>query len=91
MLRIEDQPAARRPILSALAFEGSEPIAEARSAARRFLTDVQAVHGILVSDRAMGTVQLAVSELATNAFKYASRGVCGDSGACGQGRLASGL
>lgn len=28
---------------------GSEPIAEARS----FLTDVQAVHGILVSDRAM--------------------------------------
>ncbi|MEU8034726.1 ATP-binding protein [Streptomyces sp. NPDC049099] len=67
----EDQPLARRPILSALAFEGSEPIAEARSAARRFLTDVQAVHGILVSDRAMSTVQLAVSELVTNAYKYA--------------------
>ncbi|MER6031886.1 ATP-binding protein [Streptomyces sp. NPDC001851] len=56
--------------MPALAFEGSEPIAEARSAAR-FLTDVQAVHGIPVVDRAMGTVQLAVSELATNAYKYA--------------------
>ncbi|UXY24716.1 ATP-binding protein [Streptomyces cynarae] len=67
----EDQPLARRPILSALAFEGSEPITEARCAARRFLTDVQAVHGIPVSDRAMGTVQLAVSELVTNAYKYA--------------------
>ncbi|MEU7057920.1 ATP-binding protein [Streptomyces sp. NPDC046197] len=68
---IEDQALARRPILSARAFEGSEPIAEARSAARRFLTDVQAVHGILVCDRAMGTVQLAVSELVTNAYTYA--------------------
>ncbi|MEU6369131.1 ATP-binding protein [Streptomyces sp. NPDC046931] len=67
----EDQPPARRPILSALAFEGSEPIAEARSAARRFLADVQAVHGIPVSDPVMGTVQLAVSELVTNAYKYA--------------------
>ncbi|MEU6420347.1 ATP-binding protein [Streptomyces spiralis] len=57
--------------MSALAFEGSEPIAEAPSAARRFLTDVQAVHGIPVFDRAMGTVQLAVSELVTNAYKYA--------------------
>lgn len=67
----EDRPLARRPILSALAFEGGEPIAEARSAARRFLTDVQAVHGIPVSDRATGTVQMAVSELVTNAYKYA--------------------
>ncbi|MFC7891749.1 ATP-binding protein [Streptomyces sp. NPDC057381] len=63
----EVQSLARRPILSVLAFEGSEPIA----AARRFLTDVQAVHGIPVSDRAMGTVPLAVSELVTNAYKYA--------------------
>lgn len=67
----EDQSLARRPVLSALAFEGSEPIAEARSATRRFMTDVQAVHGIPVSDRAMGTVQLVVSELVTNAYKYA--------------------
>ncbi|AWT47865.1 MULTISPECIES: ATP-binding protein [Streptomyces] len=58
----QDRPLARRPILSALAFEGAN---------RPFLTDVQAVHGIPVSDRATGTVQMAVSELVTNAYKYA--------------------
>ncbi|WTF49934.1 ATP-binding protein [Streptomyces sp. NBC_01604] len=57
--------------MSALAFAGSEPVAEARQAARDFLTEVQAVHGIPVSDRAMGMVQLVVSELVTNAHKYA--------------------
>ncbi|MFG2639272.1 ATP-binding protein [Streptomyces sp. NPDC048362] len=62
---------ASRPILSALAFAGSEPVAEARHAARAFLTEVQAVHGIPVSDRVMGMVQLVVSELVTNAHKYA--------------------
>lgn len=67
----EDQSRARRPVLSALAFEGSEPIAEAREAARQFMTDVQAVHGIPVSNRAMGAVELVVSELMTNAYKYA--------------------
>ncbi|MFJ3334352.1 ATP-binding protein [Streptomyces sp. NPDC086766] len=39
--------------------------------ARSFLTDVQAVHGLPVSGRAMGIVQLVVSELVTNARKYA--------------------
>jgi anti-sigma regulatory factor (Ser/Thr protein kinase) len=53
------------------AFEGSAEIAEARDLARSFLTDVQAVHGLPVSDRAMGMVQLVVSELVTNARKYA--------------------
>jgi hypothetical protein len=67
----EDRPLASRPILSALAFAGGEPVAEARHAARGFLTEVQAVHGIPVSDRAMGMVQLVVSELVTNAHKYA--------------------
>jgi len=67
----EDLPLASRPILSALTFAGSEPVAAARDAARRFLTEVQAVHGIPVSDRAMGMVQLVVSELVTNARKYA--------------------
>lgn len=43
------------------AFEGSAEIAEARDLARSFLTDVQAVHGLPVSDRAMGMVQLVVS------------------------------
>ncbi|MFI8281039.1 ATP-binding protein [Streptomyces sp. NPDC085929] len=58
-------------MLSALAFAGDEPVTEARHAARDFLTAVQAVHGIPVSDRAMGMVQLVVSELVTNAHKYA--------------------
>ncbi|MFC9131351.1 ATP-binding protein [Streptomyces sp. NPDC057099] len=52
-------------------FDGSEPIADARHAARRFMTDVEAVHGLHVSDRATGVVELVVSELVTNAFKYA--------------------
>ncbi|GGQ90781.1 ATP-binding protein [Streptomyces asoensis] len=57
------------------AFEGSEDIAVARDLARTFLTDVQALHGLPVSGRAMGTVQLVVSELVTNARKYAP-GTC---------------
>lgn len=54
-----------------VAFEDSERIGAARDLARSFLTDVQAVHGLPVSARAMGTVQLVVSELVTNARKYA--------------------
>ncbi|WP_299541711.1 ATP-binding protein [uncultured Streptomyces sp.] len=52
-------------------YEGGEGIGEARALAREFLADVQAVHGLPVSDRVMGTVQLVVSELVTNAHKYA--------------------
>ncbi|MFF9765062.1 ATP-binding protein [Streptomyces sp. NPDC014636] len=54
-----------------VAFEGSEEIAAARDTARDFLTSVQAVHGLPVSKRALGMVQLVVSELVTNARKYA--------------------
>ncbi len=53
------------------AFEESGEIGAARDLARSFLTDVQAVHGLPVSAGAMGTVQLVVSELVTNARKYA--------------------
>lgn len=53
------------------AFEGSGGIAEARGLVRSFLTDAQAVHGFAVSGRAMGMAQLVVSELVTNARKYA--------------------
>ncbi|GAA4080230.1 ATP-binding protein [Streptomyces shaanxiensis] len=67
----EYEPLVSRSILSAMAFDGSEPIAEARHAARHFMTEVQAVHRIPVSDRAMGMVELVVSELVTNARKYA--------------------
>ncbi|MCX5403058.1 ATP-binding protein [Streptomyces sp. NBC_00335] len=59
------------PIVSAMALDGSEPIAGARRAARGFMTAVQGVHGIPVSDRAMSMVELVVSELVTNAYKYA--------------------
>ncbi len=60
-----------RPIVSAMALDGSEPIAGARGAARSFMTAVQAVHGLPVSDRAMSMVELVVSELVTNAYTYA--------------------
>ncbi|MGJ5751573.1 anti-sigma regulatory factor (Ser/Thr protein kinase) [Streptomyces puniciscabiei] len=57
---------------SSATYEGSPAdIAQARALARDFLTGVQAEHGLPVSDRAMGTVQLVVSELITNACKYA--------------------
>ncbi|WP_433544467.1 ATP-binding protein (plasmid) [Streptomyces sp. CA-294286] len=67
----EHELPATRPLAVSAAFEGSEEIAEARALVREFLTSVQAVHGVPVSARAMGMVQLAVSELVTNARKYA--------------------
>ncbi|MEU9098441.1 ATP-binding protein [Streptomyces sp. NPDC048361] len=50
---------------------GSEDIATARGMARDFLTSLQSEHGLPVWKRTMGTVQLVVSELVTNARKYA--------------------
>ncbi|NGO78451.1 ATP-binding protein [Streptomyces sp. YC504] len=60
-----------RLITVSVAFEGSEEIAESRVLARSFLADLQEVHGLAVSDRVTGTVQLVVSELVTNTLKYA--------------------
>lgn len=54
------------------AFDGTEPVSEARALAGAFLEELRAVHGLPVSDRATGMVQLVVSELVTNARKYAS-------------------
>ncbi|MEU3558068.1 ATP-binding protein [Streptomyces fragilis] len=54
----------------ALAGDG-EDIAHARHLAAGFLTRVQAEHGLPVSQRAMDLTQLVVSELVTNAHKYA--------------------
>ncbi|TXS70185.1 ATP-binding protein [Streptomyces sp. me109] len=51
--------------------EGAGEIGETRDAARNFLESLQAVHGFPVSQRAVGVVQLVVSELVTNAHKYA--------------------
>lgn len=54
------------------AYEGGTlDIGRARALARVFLERVRSVHGLPVSDRAMGMVQLVVSELMTNACKYA--------------------
>ncbi|MEV6759162.1 ATP-binding protein [Streptomyces sp. NPDC051105] len=55
---------------AALVADG-EDIARARRLAADFLTRVQAEHGIPVSQRAMDLTQLVVSELVTNARKYA--------------------
>ena len=57
------------------AIESSEEIARARHLARSFLADAQALHGLAVSDRAQSMVPLVVSELVTNACKYAP-GLC---------------
>jgi anti-sigma regulatory factor (Ser/Thr protein kinase) len=65
------QPLLERRISAAVAFEGHEEIAEARDLARSFLVDLQDRHGLTVSPRAVGAVQLVVSELVTNAHKYA--------------------
>ncbi|MFV0131755.1 ATP-binding protein [Streptomyces sp. HMX87] len=67
----EDQSLTSRPALSAVALEGGERIAAARDTARRFMTEVQALHGIPVSERSMGLAELVVSKLVTNAHKYA--------------------
>ncbi|MFI6438487.1 ATP-binding protein [Streptomyces sp. NPDC050759] len=65
------RPLVDRLISVSAAFEGSEEIAQARDLARSFLADVHAVHGLPVSGRAVGVVELVVSELVTNARKYA--------------------
>ena len=53
------------------AFEGCEEIAEARAMAQGFPEDLQDVYGLPVSGRAVSVVELVVSELVTNARKYA--------------------
>lgn len=62
-------PLADRLIRAGAAFEGSAEIAEARAMARDFRTTVQALHALPVSERAMGRVQLVVSELVTKVAK----------------------
>ncbi|MFL5996383.1 MAG: ATP-binding protein [Streptomyces sp.] len=59
-------------IQATVALEGDGAcIAHARHLAADFLTRVQAEHGLPVSQRAMDLTQLVVSELVTNARKYA--------------------
>ncbi|BCL25755.1 ATP-binding protein [Streptomyces aurantiacus] len=59
-------------IETTVALEGdSLCIAEARHLAADFLSRAQAEHGLPVTDRMTGLTQLVVSELVTNALKYA--------------------
>ncbi|MEU9314120.1 ATP-binding protein [Streptomyces sp. NPDC048256] len=59
-------------IQTTVALEGDgTSIARARHLAAGFLTRVQAEYGVPVSQRAMDLTQLVVSELVTNARKYA--------------------
>ncbi|MEU9057024.1 ATP-binding protein [Streptomyces sp. NPDC048384] len=67
----ECQALSGGPVMVSAAFEGCEEIAEARALARLFLEDLQDDHGVPVSGRAVDMVQLVVSELVTNAEKYA--------------------
>ncbi|MFG2463737.1 ATP-binding protein [Streptomyces sp. NPDC048523] len=69
----ENVPApGERAIQTTVALEGDgRCIARARHLAAGFLTRAQAEHGLPVSQRAMDLTQLVVSELVTNALKYA--------------------
>ncbi|MEU3842739.1 ATP-binding protein [Streptomyces sp. NPDC028635] len=62
----------KRGMQTAVALDGDgTDIAHARRLAVDFLTRVQTDHGLPVSQRAMDLTQLVVSELVTNARKYA--------------------
>ncbi|MFD9095779.1 ATP-binding protein [Streptomyces collinus] len=61
------------PLGAAAALDGQGAcIAEARHLAAGFLTRMRAEHEIAVSERAVEATQLVVSELVTNAQKYAA-------------------
>ncbi|MFE3637689.1 ATP-binding protein [Streptomyces sp. NPDC059168] len=59
------------PLAAAAVLGGGEQIAEARALARAFLADLTITHEVAVSERVLQVVQLVVSELVTNALKYA--------------------
>jgi anti-sigma regulatory factor (Ser/Thr protein kinase) len=60
------------PVRTVVALQGDDDcIAEARQVAAGFLAGAQAEHGLPVSERAMDLTRLVVSELVTNARKYA--------------------
>ncbi|KOT97753.1 MULTISPECIES: ATP-binding protein [Streptomyces] len=69
--RMGDRPSGERVRVSAQ-YEGIPgDIARGRELARGFLARARTAHGARVSDRAVDVVQLVVSELLTNACKYA--------------------
>ncbi|MFE6486737.1 ATP-binding protein, partial [Streptomyces sp. NPDC057757] len=65
-------PLDAHPMAAAMPLNGGDGcIAEARHLATDFLTHVRTERDVLVSARAMDLTQLVVSELVTNARKYA--------------------
>ncbi|MFF7334790.1 ATP-binding protein [Streptomyces sp. NPDC090306] len=61
-----------RDIQTTMALDGDTGrIVRARRRAAGFLAELQSVHGFPVSQRALDVTQLVVSELVTNAYKYA--------------------
>ncbi|MFG3251736.1 ATP-binding protein [Streptomyces sp. NPDC048187] len=56
---------------TSVALQGAAGIAGARRAADAFLTRARTEHGVSVSQRAWDLTRLVVSELVTNAHKYA--------------------
>jgi anti-sigma regulatory factor (Ser/Thr protein kinase) len=68
----EGDPSRDEPVRLSAEYEGSPgDIARGRELARSFLSRVRAARGAPVSERATDLVQLVVSELLTNACKYA--------------------
>ncbi|MFC7924539.1 ATP-binding protein [Streptomyces cinereoruber] len=68
----KDSTPDEQPIQSTSALHGDDSdISRARHLAAGFLTRAQAEHGLPVSQRAIDLTQLVVSELVTNARKYA--------------------
>ncbi|MEU2551427.1 ATP-binding protein [Streptomyces sp. NPDC013313] len=67
-----DDRLAGAPLKVSASYEGgTADIARARELTRSFLGQVGSVHGMRVPEDASGKVQLVVSELVTNAVKYA--------------------
>lgn len=60
------------PFSASATYDGAPgAIGEARDFAADFLSRAEALHGVPVTSRTSGTVKLVVSELVTNAAKYA--------------------
>ncbi|WP_030294726.1 ATP-binding protein [Streptomyces katrae] len=67
----QPEPSRPGPIAASFLLNEWERIADARRLARSFLDEVQILDGLPVSARAVEVVELIVSELVTNARKYA--------------------
>jgi anti-sigma regulatory factor (Ser/Thr protein kinase) len=75
-VNVTGQDEGRRSLLEqppsvSAAFDSAEDIATARAMARNFLHSLRTAHALPVSGRTTNMVQLVVSELVTNARKYA--------------------